>query len=177
MEACADRFWIGFAYFLFPYLVTTFLVGFVFKLKLNYVDGILSTYPAAAWSYVCVALVMGIHGNIGAHAVLRMRPWYPRLKWFLVAILAPIPLCAALGYLNGGSVLYRAWIEGKLEPDDLPHTLANAQREFIFSSHLSVYMSLTALFAFVFLARAVRLRIMEKNKTIHVITRTERLSR
>lgn len=106
-------------------------MGYAFGLRLNYVDGILLTYTAVAWIYVCVAIVMGVHGNIGANAVLRMRPWYPRVKWFLIGILTLIPISAALGYLKGGSELYRDFIDGKLTPDDMPHALAETQRAFI----------------------------------------------
>jgi len=168
-ELAQIGFGLSLPYFLFPYLVTTYVMGYVFGLRLNYVDSILLTYPAVAWSYVCVAIVMGVHGNIGANAVLRMRPWYPRIKWLLIGILALIPISAALGYLRGGSQLYRAFIEGRLAPDDMPHTLVEAQRAFIAFWHTTIYISLSLLFAFVFIARSLRLRAMEKRKTIRVV--------
>ncbi len=168
-EVLQIGFGLSLPYFLFPYLVTTYLMGYAFGLRLNYVDSILSTYPAVAWSYVCVALIMGVHGNIGANAVLRMRPWYPRVKWILIVGLALIPLCAALGYLKGGSTLYRAFLEGRLAADDMPHVLVKDQVDFIAFWQAAIYVSLTLLFAAVFAARALRLKAMERRKTIRVL--------
>jgi adenylate cyclase len=155
-------------FFLFPYLITTFLMGFVFNLKQSYVDNILLTYPAVAWSYVSVALIMGAHGQIGAHAVLRMRPWYPRVRWIIAAFLTVIPIAAALGYLNGGSTLYHELIQGQLAADDLPHPVSPDQQEFIRLGHEIVYIALAAIYAFLFTARGLRLRAAARNKTIVV---------
>ena len=155
-------------YFLFPYLITTFLMGFVFGLRQNYVDSVLLTYPAVAWSYVSVALIMGAHGQIGAHVVLRMRPWYPRVRWILIVLFTVVPICAALGYLNGGRALYGALVQGKLEPDDLPHVVQPNELDFIRIGHAIVYIALTAVYAFVFASRALRLGVAARTRTIQV---------
>ena len=155
-------------YFLFPYLVTTFLMGFAFGQRQNYVDSILLTYPAVAWSYVGVALIMGAHGQIGAHVVLRMRPWYPRIKWILILLFTVVPICAALGYLNGGRTLYHALLQGKLDPEDMPHVVQPSEQDFIRLGQAIVYAALTALYAIVFASRALRLRIAARTKTIRV---------
>ena len=46
--------------------------------------------------------------------MLRLRPWYPRARLIIVAVTTLLPLAAALGYWNGGTRLYQAYLAGTL---------------------------------------------------------------
>ena len=151
-----------------PYNLAGIVTALVFHLGTNYVDTVLISYPDMAWRYVAMALVIGFHAQIGTHTVLRLRPWYPRVRWIIIAVCTLLPLAAALGYLNGGYHLYQAYQSGHLDPDEVPHLLTPDQRGFLGAVDLADYLFFTLVIAGVFVARAVRLKVQEKRKTVEV---------
>jgi adenylate cyclase len=58
--------------------------------------------PGLGLLQLTVLTVAWLHGCIGIHFWLRIRPWYPRLTPFLYAAALLIPVLAVLGFAQGG---------------------------------------------------------------------------
>jgi adenylate cyclase len=167
-EAAQILFGLSLPFVLLPHLLVSAGLGLVFGSHLNYVDRVLLTFPAVAWRYVAVALIIAIHAHIGAHVVLRMRPWYPKVRWPMVVLLVLIPLSAAGGYWNGGAELYAKYTSGALAPDDLPHPLPADQQAWLHTFDLYNTLFFAGLYALVLTARGTRLLLLRKHKTATV---------
>ena len=153
---------------LVPYNIASLTMGLVFHLKQNYVDTLLVSYPDMAWRYVALTLIVGLHAQIGTHAVLRMRPWYPRVRLVLILAFLLIPVAAALGYLTGGFHLYQAYQAGQLASDDAPHFLSAAQKAFLNTADEIDYGFFAGFYVLLFAARAIRLKLHAKNHSVRV---------
>ena len=155
-------------FLLVPYNLAAVFVGVVFQIPQNYVDTLLLSFPDMAWRYIAMTAVIGAHAQIGVHAVLRLRPWYPRARLLIVAVTTLLPLAAALGYWNGGTHLYQAYLAGTLDPDDAPHLLNAAQKAVLGQVNLYDYLFFIALYVLLFAGRALRLALDRKNKTVRI---------
>jgi adenylate cyclase len=153
---------------LVPYNLAAVFVSVVFQIPQNYVDTVLISFPDMAWRYIAMALIIGAHAQIGVHAVLRLRPWYPRARIIIVAVTTLLPLLAALGYWNGGTHLYDAYQAGKLDPDDMPHLLTAAQKTVLDQVNLYDYLFFVGLYVLLFAGRGLRLVLERKNKTVRI---------
>ena len=155
-------------FILVPYNIAAQITASVFHLKQSYVDTLLLSYPDMAWRYVALTLVVGAHAHIGTHAVLRMRPWYPRVMLIIVLLFVVLPLAAALGYLKGGFGLYQAYQTGALAPEDLPHVLSPEQKAFLSMADLYDYAFFLGLYVVLFVGRLIRLKVEGRNRTVRV---------
>lgn len=151
-----------------PYNLAGLVTALVFHLSSDYVDTVLLSYPQMAWRYVAMALVIGAHAHIGTHAVLRLRPWYPRVKWTIIIVFTLLPLAAALGYLNSGYELEQAYQTGRLDPNDQPHVLSPDQKALLMAVDRAEYGIFALVILGVFGARALRLKRQEKRKTVRL---------
>jgi len=155
-------------FLLVPYNLAGIFVSTVFQIPQSYVDTLLLSFPDMAWRYIAMTVIIGAHAQIGVHAVLRLRPWYPRARLIIVAVTTLLPLAAALGYWNGGSQLYQAYLAGTLAADDAPHLLSAAQKAVLDQANLVDYLVFVGLYALLFAGRALRLRLDRKNKTVRI---------
>ena len=167
-EAAQILFGLSLPFVLLPHLLVSAGLGLVFGSHLNYVDRVLLTFPAVAWRYVAVALIIAVHAHIGAHVVLRMRPWYPKVRWPLVVLLVLIPLLAAAGYWKSGTDLYANYTSGSLAADDRPHPLTADQQAWVHTFDLYNSMFFIGLYALVLVVRGGRLLVLRKHKTATV---------
>lgn len=155
-------------FFLLPHLMVTTALKYVFGSEENYVDLVLLTFPTVAWRYVVVALIIAAHAHIGAHVVLRMRPWYPRIRWLLVVVLLIIPLSAAGGYLRGGTDLYAQLQDGVMSHNDLPHPPPAAQEHWLRDFDTANTVAFLTLYALLFAGRELRLRLRARHSRLEV---------
>jgi adenylate cyclase len=153
---------------LVPYNLAAVFVGQVFHIQQNYVDTLLLSFPDMAWRYIVMTVLIGAHAQIGTHAVLRLRPWYPRLRLLIAVIFTALPLAAAAGYWTGGSALYKAYQEGKLAEDDKPHTLTAEQKQLLSDVNLYDYAFFAGLYVLLFAGRGLRLVLERKNKSVRI---------
>ena len=58
--------------------------------------------PDLGVNQVALLLVTWVHGCIGLHFWLRMRPWYARHPLLVYTIALLVPLCALFGFVQGG---------------------------------------------------------------------------
>lgn len=121
-------------------------------------DSLLVTYPEVAWRSIAATLVIGLHAHIGTHALLRMRPWYPRARWAIFALFTLLPLAAAAGYLQSGPV-------AALNP---PQTLTEEQLTFYRLADGVCTTAVLVLYALLFLGRELRLVRRDRRLTAAV---------
>lgn len=121
-------------------------------------DALLVTHPEVAWRSIAVTLVIGLHAHIGTHALLRMRPWYPRVRWLIFAAFTVIPLAAALGYLQSGNLAAQL----------APVRLSDEQLSFYRLADLVCTVSVLVLYGFLFFAREIRLVRRDSRLTVGV---------
>ena len=155
-------------FILLPNVLDNIALAMVFGITPNYVDSVLLTYPDVAWRYVAIALVVGAHAQIGTHALLRMRRWYPRARFSIAVVFTLLPLAAAAGYLHGGSVLLQAYQSGQMPADDLPHVLNATQQAFMGNLNLWISVFFAALYVVLFAGRGLRLWVMRSHRTVTV---------
>jgi adenylate cyclase len=62
-------------------------------------------YPSKTWQMSAVLVVAWVHGCIGLHFWLRMKPFYKRLAPFLLAAAVLVPTLALLGFYQGGQTV------------------------------------------------------------------------
>jgi adenylate cyclase len=167
-EAAQIAFGLCLPFFLIPHLVVTSALNLLFGDRQNYVDLVLLTFPAVAWRYIAVALIIAVHAHIGAHVVLRMRPWYPRVRSVLVVLLVSIPLAAAGGYWKGGTELYDKLRSGTMADDDKPHVLPADQQAWLGAFDVGNAVFFAGLYVLVFSVRGARLALLSQRKTVTV---------
>jgi len=64
--------------------------------------------PYKAWLMTAVMIVSWVHGCIGLHFWLRMKPFYQKAATFLLAVAVLIPTLSILGLMSGRSRARRA---------------------------------------------------------------------
>jgi adenylate cyclase len=62
-------------------------------------------HPSKTWQMSAVLVVAWLHGCIGLHFWLRMKPFYKRLAPFLLAGAVLVPTLALLGFYQGGQTV------------------------------------------------------------------------
>ena len=119
-------------------------------------DALFVTHPETAWRAIAMTLVIGLHAHIGTHALLRMRPWYPRVRWPIFAAFLVLPTLAALGYLQSGPLAALA----------SPVQLTDEQLAFLRQSDLLFSAAVLVLYGLLLLARAFR--VIRRNSRLTV---------
>lgn len=155
-------------FFLFPHLVDTYGLHIFFGKSENYVDDVLLTYPALMWQFVAMNLAVGIHGQIGAHVVFRLRSWYPRARWILAILLSILPVVSIAGYVRTGAELHHELVSGTLAADDQPNKPTASEARFVLNVTYGIYSFFGGLYLIVFVGRAIRLRVRNQHRTASV---------
>jgi adenylate cyclase len=108
-------------------------------------------------------IVVWIHGCIGVHSWLKLKPGYPRVKNLLLSFAVLLPALALLGYYQGGRQILRlaenaSWRAQYLTPD---HVGTPDQNALLIDIRNESLVALAALLAATILARGLR-RWMEQ---------------
>jgi adenylate cyclase len=103
-------------------------------------------------------LIVWIHGCLGLHFWLRLKPFYPRVKEPLLAAAVLLPTLGLLGYYQGGErtlllVQDPAWRARNLSPD---HMGTPAQNAVLLDERTRLLVALAAALAATVLARGFR---------------------
>ncbi|MEI8093426.1 MAG: adenylate/guanylate cyclase domain-containing protein [Spirochaetales bacterium] len=122
-------------------------------------EALLVGYPEIAWRTAAMTLIVVIHAQIGVHTILRMRRWYPQVRWFLFTVLVALPLAAV-------SATFLTQSLGAFAPQK---QLTAEQLDFLRLVDLEASVVVIALYALLFLARELRLKRRESFNTIEVL--------
>jgi adenylate cyclase len=117
-------------------------------------------WPDGALRQTALVLVTWLHGCIGIHFWLRLRPWYRRASPWLLAVAVLLPVLALIGFVNGGREVQSladadpAWLRARAEQG---RWLAPAEREaFVGRVERTALTAFATLLVAVAIARAVR---------------------
>ncbi len=137
--------------------INVFLIFFVFN-------------PILAFKQVLVMFITWLHGCIGLHYWLRLKPWYPRAVPYLYGAALVVPLLALLGFLDGGREVARlaadpAWMEqarASIRPADAAGTAL------IYRLESAIIVGLAGVLAAVLAARWLRLQMTRRRGLVRI---------
>ena len=114
--------------------------------------------PFSGGLQAILLLIVWIHGCLGLHFWLRLKPFYPRVKELLLAAAVLLPTLALLGYYQGGERTIQAvqdpeWRARNTSPD---HVGTLAQNAVLLDERTRILVFLGAALVLTFFARGVR---------------------
>jgi len=126
--------------------------------------------PLLALKQLLVTLVAWLHGCIGMHYWLRLKPWYPRAVPYLYGAALTLPLLALLGFYVAGREVARlaadsAWMtaaQTSIHPPDA------AAVSLIYTLDTAIIVGLAGLLAAVLLARWLRLQLTRRRGLVRI---------
>ena len=149
-----------------PFLLTNHLIGTrvalsQFGLEVGYAQVLANLWafaPLLGALQAILLLVVWIHGCLGVHFWLRLKPFYPRVKELLLSIAVLLPTLALLGYYQGGqralvAVQDPAWLARNFSPE---HDGTPAQNAILLDERTWTLAFLAAALAATLSARGVR---------------------
>ncbi len=122
-----------------PFLLTNHVMGTrvalsQFGLEKGYAQELVNFWvnaPLLGALQAVLLLIVWIHGCLGVHFWLRLKPFYPRVKGLMLSIAVLLPTLALLGFYQGGqqtllSVQDPAWRARNLSPEQVGTPTQNA---------------------------------------------------
>jgi adenylate cyclase len=127
-----------------------------------------SGHPSRTLQMTAILIIAWVHGCIGLHFWLRMKPFYARLAPYLLAAAVTVPTLALLGFYQGGQTVLAdssdlEWRETNLTPSKVGTTAEQRTLESVTDYFLGGYLGLLGL---VVLARGARLLIERRGGMI-----------
>ena len=151
---------------LIPFLLADHLVGTRVSLSLfgtekGYAEVLLKFWvhsPIRGILQAVLLLIVWIHGSIGVHFWLALKPGYPRVRNLLLAVAVLLPTLALLGYTQGGRQTLQSsrtapWQALHLTPE---HVGTGTQNDLLARVSWETTAALAAILAAVILARGFR---------------------
>jgi len=74
-------------------------------------------WPEGAWRQSTMVLIVWLHGCIGVHFWLRLRPWYGQARPWLLVIAVLLPTLSLIGFADGGREVRAGRHRSRLAPD------------------------------------------------------------
>lgn len=150
-----------------PTLLITHVVGTRvahewFSVNDSYASIVLTLWHGDPWAglrQATVLLIAWVHGCIGLHFWLRLRPWYPQFKASFCVCALLLPLLALLGFAEAGKQVSELvarqpdWIEQTLQAANAPR---GSQRATLIATREWLLYSFIAILTLVVLARWLR---------------------
>jgi adenylate cyclase len=122
-----------------PFLLADHVIGTrvalsQFGLEKGYAEELLKFWvrsPVSGALQAILLLIVWIHGCLGVHFWLRLKPFYPRAHELFLSIAVLLPALALLGYYQGGEQTLRsaqdpAWLARHASPDRVGTEAQNA---------------------------------------------------
>ncbi len=132
----------------------------VFGVDDSYLMQFAGVWPVGAGRHTTMLLLVWLHGCIGMHFWLRFRPWYARVRLFLLMIALVLPAAALAGFHLGGREV-QAIVT--LDPNWLPRIaeeqgwLDEESRGWVYRAEDRLLGGFLLLLALVVAARLIRL--------------------
>lgn len=156
--------------FLAAHIAGTRIAHELFGVKDSYALIVLSLWnvtPLNGVRQALLVLVAWIHGCIGLHFWLRLRPWYSRVIPIFFSAALLLPVLALLGFAEAGreisDLMARQpdWFDRTLRETNVPR---GSQREFLALLQNWTLQAYVGIFGLVLLARAVRSAVQRHNR-------------
>jgi adenylate cyclase len=116
-------------------------------------------WPGGAGRQSLMLVIVWLHGCIGVHFWLRLRPWYPMVRPAAFALALLLPTLALIGFANAGREVRAlassepAWLERQAALGDWPDA---DERDWLYATERRVLLGFTAVLLGVVGARAAR---------------------
>ncbi len=149
-----------------PFLLTEHVIGArvalsQFGLEKGYGEELLKMWvrsPVTGALQAVLLLIVWIHGCLGVHFWLRLKPFYPRAHELLLSIAVLLPALALLGYYQGGERTLQSaqdpvWLARHTSPD---RGGTEAQNAALLNERNRTLAALAAALAATLLARGLR---------------------
>ena len=149
-----------------PFLLTDHVIGSrvsfsQFGIDKGYAEELLKFWIRSPMSGALQAtslLIVWIHGCLGLHFWLRLKPFYPRVKEFLLSVAVLLPTLALLGFYQGGQQTLKAvedpaW---RAQHTTLDRIGTETQNAVLVDERTRTLVFLCAALAVTFFARGVR---------------------
>ena len=119
---------------------------------------LLALWPDGALRQTALVGLVWLHGCVGIHFWLRLKPWYGRAAPFLLAVAILLPTLALIGFADAGREIQalatdRAWLADYIRQIKLPIEPARA---FVYGTEVAVTWWIAAVLAGLVLLRGVR---------------------
>ena len=102
--------WVQLAFgLLIPLLLLRHVIGTriaheAYGINDNYVYALWTMWPAEAARQATLMLLVWVHGSIGLHHWLMLKPWYQRTRWLWNGAAVLIPALGFAGFASAGNV-------------------------------------------------------------------------
>jgi adenylate cyclase len=149
-----------------PFLLADHVIGSrvsfsEFGIDKGYAEELLKFWvrsPLSGALQAILLLIVWIHGCLGLHFWLRLKPFYPRVRELLLSIAVLLPALALLGFYQGGkqtlaAIEDPAWLAQHTTPDRIG---TDAQNAVLVDDRTRTLIALGAALALTFLARGAR---------------------
>ncbi len=87
---------------LFRHIIGTRIVHQAFGVDDNYHYALWVMWPGEAWRQGLLIILVWVHATIGIHMWLTFKPWYARLRAYLLGVAVLIPAAGFAGFAVGG---------------------------------------------------------------------------
>jgi adenylate cyclase len=149
---------------LIPFWLTVHVVGTFgihqrFGVEDDYVYLLDLLWPGGAGRQSLMLLIVWLHGCIGIHFWLRIRPWYPVAKPLLFAAALLLPTLSLIGFVNGGREVEAlaaadpAWLAAQAAAGDWPDA---AEQAWIYRTEDQLLLGFAVMLLAVALGRGMR---------------------
>lgn len=156
---------------LLDHIVATRLGAELYGFDANYAPFLHNFFliaPGTGIKQAVTLLVTWLHGCIGLYYWLRLKPLYPRLAPFLLALAVLVPTLSLLGYAQGGREVLRLAADPAWRPP--PPAQAIPPDAFTTLGRISsiIFWGYVSAIALAFAARFVRLALTHRNGIVAV---------
>ncbi len=157
-------------FFLLSHITYTKFANILFNIKDTYTYVLILSFPKFAWEYIAMIAIVWAHAQIGVHAVLRMRPWYTKIRPIIFIVFCIMPVLGISGYLMSGMEFLELskntnWI---IQQKELVNWPGGEQLTSLQAIKYLYYMLLPGLVLIILFARAIRIKLLNKSKNINV---------
>ena len=128
-------------------------------------------WPDGAARQSLLLIIVWLHGCIGLHFWLRLKPWYGPARPLLLAVAVLLPALALIGFANGGRELRAlaaadpAWLQAKAQADNWPDPPTAA---WVYEAERQVLTGFVALLLVTFGSRGVRALVARARGRVRV---------
>jgi len=162
-----------------PPLLVSHIVGTRLAWQLYGVEDAYSRVALVQWALspevgrrqMLVVVLAWMHAMIGLHAIVKLRPWYPRAAPWLLGIVVLVPVLAILGFISGGREAALLAEDPSVRMEMLWHgraPLAPEEVATLTRVRTTGFYTYTTLLGAVLLARGVRSAIQRRRGLIQV---------
>jgi len=147
-------------FLLLVHVLGTRVLGEVYNVSGDYFTTMLALWvfkPVAGVQQAILLIVVWLHGMIGLHMWLRLKPWYQRAKGWALSMAIMIPTLSLAGYVSAGmEILELSKVDGWVGAVMSSYGRHPQMAEFVYDLDRAGKVTVLIVISFVFIAQAFR---------------------